>query len=69
MKKILSFLRRLLPHATLILSLMLLTFFGIDLFNESMAFLNNSVTKALVAVQALLTAVLSVLAAIHFSNK
>lgn len=69
MKKILSFLRRLIPHVTLILSLMLLTFFVIDLFNESMAFMNNSVTKALVCVQSLLTAVLSVIFVIHFSEK
>ena len=65
MKKILSFFRSILPHAILIVALMLLTFFVIDLFNESMAFLNNSITKFLLAVLALLSAVLSVLTIIE----
>ena len=69
MKKILSFFRTVLPHAILIISLMLLTFFVIDLFNESMAFLNNSISKILIAVLALLSAVLSVITVIENSRK
>ena len=61
MKKIVSALRAVLPHATLILSLMMLTLFIIDRVNEAMAFLNNDLTKWVLAVFALLTAVLSVL--------
>ena len=60
MKRAFSAFRRVLPHVTLILSLMLLTFFIIDLFNEYMAFLNNYITKALLATDAVLTAILSV---------
>ena len=60
MKRILRFGWSLLPHLTLILSLMLLTFFVIDLFNESMAFLANSITKWLLALDAFLTVILSV---------
>lgn len=60
MKRILRFGWSLLPHLTLILSLMLLTFFVIDLFNESMAFLSNTATKWLVGIDALLTVLLSV---------
>ncbi|MBR7164853.1 MAG: hypothetical protein IKD18_01105 [Clostridia bacterium] len=62
MKKLGSFLLGLLPHITLILSLMLLTFFVIDQFNEAMAFLDNTITKWLLAITAFLTVILSVLA-------
>lgn len=60
MKRFLSVLARLLPHAVLILALMLLTFFCIDLFNPSMAFLNNAVTKHLLAVFSVLSLILAV---------
>lgn len=45
MKKII----RLLPHATLILSLMVLTFFVIDRFNEYMAFMSSELSKWVIA--------------------
>ena len=60
MKRFLSVLARLLPHAVLILALMLLTFFCIDLFNPPMAFLNNAVTKHLLAVFSVLSLILAV---------
>lgn len=60
MKKILSFLLRLLPHITLVLSLMMLTFFVIDQLNEAMAFLNNAITKWLLGIFSVLTLILSV---------
>ncbi len=60
MKKILHFFAALLPHLTLILSLMILTFFVIDQFNEAMAFLNNAITKWLICVFSVLTMILSV---------
>lgn len=60
MKKIGSVLLGLLPHITLILSLMLLTFFVLDQFNEAMAFLDNTITKWLLGITALLTVILSV---------
>lgn len=62
--KLLRLLEHLLPHLLLILSLMLLTFFFIDLVNESMAFLNNRITKILCAVHALLCAVFCILAVV-----
>ena len=68
MKKIVSFLLAILPHITLILSLMLLTFFLIDQFNETMAFLDNTITKWLLGITSLLTVILSVLA-ILWQNK
>lgn len=42
-------LKRLLPHATLILSLMVLTFFVIDRFNEYMAFMSSELSKWVIA--------------------
>ena len=60
MKRFFSVLGRILPHAVLILSLMMLTFFCIDLVNVSMAFLNNSITKWLLAIFAVLSLILAV---------
>ena len=59
MKAIFSILGRILPHAVLILAVMLLTFFCIDLINPSMAFLNNTITKYLLAILAALSLILS----------
>lgn len=36
------------PHLSLILSLMLLTFYVVDRFNTAMAFINHPMTKALI---------------------
>lgn len=60
MKRIFSVLGRILPHAVLILAVMMLTFFCIDLVNSSMAFLNNTMTKWLLAIFSLLSAILAV---------
>jgi len=69
MKKVRSFLKRCLPHLTLILSCMMIIFFTIDQFNESMAFLNNAITKNLLLVFSLLTLCLSVLSILQDENK
>ena len=61
MKRFLCFLRRVLPHLVLILALMMLTFFVIDLVNSSMAFLNNAITKYLLALFSLLSLILALL--------
>lgn len=61
MKRLLSVLRRLLPHAVLILSLMMLVLFCIDTVNGAMAFLNNAVTKHLLALLAFFAGILAVL--------
>ncbi len=69
MKRLFSFLRRALPHVTLIVSVMLLVFFVIDLCNPSMAFLSNSITKSLLAADAVLTAILSVVIILEKESK
>ena len=60
MKKILGFFAAILPHLPLVLSVMILTFFVIDQFNEAMAFLNNAITKWLICIFSVLTMILSV---------
>lgn len=55
------FLTRILPHAVIVLSLMTLTFFGIDRFNPIMAFMTSELSKwvfALLAVTGFATAIL-----------
>ena len=49
--------RKLLPHATIIISAMYLVFFVIDIFNEPMAFVNNRMTKALLLVMCAISTV------------
>lgn len=61
MKSLLTFFRRLLPHLILVLSLMMLTFFVIDLVNPAMAFLTGSMTKALLLFYCLLAMILALL--------
>lgn len=41
-------LRKLLPHAAIILSAMYFVFFFIDKVNSAMAFIDNDITKALI---------------------
>ncbi len=55
------FFSRILPHAVIVLSLMTLTFFGIDRVNPIMAFMTSELSKwvfALLAVTGFATAVL-----------
>ena len=59
------FFSHLLPHLTIILSVMILTFFVIDRFNEAMAFLNNDITKILTALLALLALILGIVCAVR----
>lgn len=51
---------KLLPHATIILSLMFIVFFCIDRVNEKMAFINNDISKWLLAVLAVLSIITSI---------
>ncbi len=51
--------KKLLPHLCLILSLMMLTFFVLDIFNPGMNFLGNDIFKILLLVYGVATAVLS----------
>lgn len=68
MKRFFSALLRLLPHVTLILALMMLTFFVIDCFNEAMAFLNNTLTKRLLCVFSVCAIILSVAVIVSREN-
>lgn len=43
-------LKRILPHAAIIISLMMLTFYTIDRFNTAMAFINHRMSKDLLAI-------------------
>ena len=53
-------LRKLLPHAALILSAMYLVFFCIDRVNSAMLFINNPITKGLLLALCTVCAVESV---------
>ncbi len=52
--------KKLLPHLCLILSLMMLTFFVLDIFNPGMNFIGNDIFKVLLLIYGVSTAVLSV---------
>ena len=43
-------LRKLLPHAAIVLSFMYFVFYAIDRVNSAMAFINNNITKALLVI-------------------
>ena len=43
-------LRKILPHAAIILSMMYFVFFCIDRVNSAMAFINNDITKWLLVI-------------------
>ena len=59
----------LLPHATLIIALILLTLFVIDRVNRAMMFLATDLTKWLLAVFAVLVIVQSVMAIVKAHQK
>lgn len=48
-------LRKLLPHAAIVISVMYFVFFFIDRVNSSMAFINNNITKGLLFVLCLIS--------------
>ncbi len=51
--------KRLLPHLCFIISLMMLTFYVVDIFNPGMDFLGNDIFKILLLIYGVATAVLS----------
>ncbi len=65
MKRFFAFCRKALSHLNLILSLMMLTFFVIDHINESMFFLNNALTKWLLALFSVLVLIRSVISIVR----
>ena len=64
-----KWLKCLLPHATLIIALILLTLFVIDRVNRAMMFLATDLTKWLLAVFAVLVIVQSVMAIVKAHQK
>ena len=65
MKKIFGYL----PHITIVLSLMMLTFYITDRQNRAMAFINNDITKTLLAVMSVLVIIESVYLIVHLRKK
>lgn len=61
MKKLFGILCDILPHINLSLAVVLFTFFVIDRFNRAMAFINNDITKWMLAVFCILVLIQSVL--------
>lgn len=55
------FIKKVFPNVIIVLSLMMLTFFVIDLINEAMAFLNNPITKVLCAVLSVVSLIFAVI--------
>lgn len=54
-------LRKLLPHAAIILSFMYFVFYAIDRVNSAMAFINNDITKGLLVILCLIAVVESIM--------
>lgn len=58
----------LLAHLVLVLALMMLTLFVIDRVNEAMAFLNNDLTKWILAAFALASGILAVTVIVRYER-
>ena len=69
MKKIMKKIFGYLPHITLVLSLMMLTLYITDRQNRAMGFINNDITKALLAVMSVLVIVESVYLIVHLRRR
>ena len=61
MKRFLNVLRGLLPHVLIALAIVLLSFFVLDRFNRAMNFINNNITKWMIAVFCVLSVIQAVL--------
>lgn len=59
----------LLSHLVLVLAAMMLTLFILDRFNEAMAFLNNDITKWLLACFALAAGVLAAACIVRYEKE
>lgn len=67
-----EFFRRILgfvPHASIVLAVMMITFTITDRYNRPMAFINNDITKALLLVLSVLAIVESVYLIAHFRRQ
>ena len=61
--------RKLLPHLCLILSLMMLTFFVLDIFNPGMNFVGNDIFKVLLLIYGVATALMSAALIAYYHKK
>lgn len=62
-------LKKLLPHLCLILSLMMLTFFVVDIFNPGMNFVGNDIFKILLLIYGVATALMSAALIVYYHKK
>ena len=61
--------RKLLPHLCLILSLMMLTFFVLDIFTPGMNFVGNDIFKVLLLIYGVATALMSAALIAYYHKK
>ena len=57
------------PHASIVIALMMITFYITDRQNRAMAFINNDITKALLLVMSVLVLIESVYLIVHLRKK
>ena len=57
------------PHASIVIALMMITFYITDSRNRAMAFINNDLTKALLLVMSVLVLIESVYLIVHLRKK
>ena len=69
MKNILKTLLGFIPHISIVLSLMMITFYITDRYNRPMAFINNDITKALLLVLSVLVIIESVYLIAHLRRQ
>lgn len=69
MKEFLKRVLGLVPHVSIVLAVMMITFTITDRYNRPMAFINNDITKALLLVLSILVIVESVYLIAHFRRQ
>lgn len=60
MMKLLKGMYKLMPHISIIISVMMIVFFFIDRVNSAMAFINNDITKILLLILSIISIINSI---------
>lgn len=60
MMKLLKEIYKLMPHISIIISVMMIVFFFIDRVNSAMAFINNDITKMLLLILSIISIINSI---------
>lgn len=60
MMKLLKGIYKLMPHISIIISVMMIVFFFIDRVNSAMAFINNDITKMLLLILSIISIINSI---------